>query len=287
MSVFAEDGILFREETAPSFTFTFTNKNDILSTINNSVEAKLSNAYSRQFFYLKYGTKDLSSLNASWVSTTTGTNTNTGYFNAGGPLSVGDFATSNLKYAKVGALIKFTSPDTREFLNGKLVDSGTDNAEDRLWAKVSAVVGDGSNSGSGNLESGVGPVTLNNVVPANATLNAIFPIYATTFSTTLKNDLIDRINAYEKFGLRYDVDNGEWKVITSANISSSEVFSLNKAGDTTSANLDASWWFDFSNDGNTYTVKYRSLKYVFQSEKQNKFHYDKAEKITITQLANL
>ncbi len=279
VSVFAEDGILFREETAPSFTFTFTNKNDILSTINNSVEAKLSNAYSRQFFYLKYGTKDLSSLNASWVSTTTGTNTNTGYFNAGGPLSVGDFATSNLKYAKVGALIKFTSPDTREFLNGKLVDSGTDNAEDRLWAKVSAVVGDGSNSGSGNLESGVGPVTLNNVVPANATLNAIFPIYATTFSTTLKNDLIDRINAYEKFGLRYDVDNGEWKVITSANISSSEVFSLNKAGDTTSANLDASWWFDFSNDGNTYTVKYRSLKYVFQSEKQNKFHYDKAEKI--------
>ena len=52
--------------------------------------------------------------------------------------------TSNLKYAKTGALIKFTSPDSREFLNGKLVTAGTDNAEDRAWAKISAVVGDGS-----------------------------------------------------------------------------------------------------------------------------------------------
>jgi hypothetical protein len=48
---------------------------------------------------------------------------------------------------KVGALIKFTSPDTREFLNDKLVTSGTDNAEDRAWAKIGAVVLDGANGG--------------------------------------------------------------------------------------------------------------------------------------------
>ena len=41
VSVFADDGILYREETLPSFTFTFTTKNTILSTINSSVEAKL------------------------------------------------------------------------------------------------------------------------------------------------------------------------------------------------------------------------------------------------------
>ena len=70
-----------------------------------------------------------------------------------------------MKYAKVGALIKFTSPDTREFLNDKLVTAGTDNAEDRAWAKIGAVVLDGANAGVGNLEDGTGPVTLNDIIP--------------------------------------------------------------------------------------------------------------------------
>ena len=279
VSVFAEDGVLYREETEPAFTFTFNNNNEILSTINNSVESKLKEATARQFFYLKYGTKDLSSLSASWVSTTTGTNTNTGYFNAGGPLAVGGFSTSNLKYAKVGSLVKFTSPDTREFLNGKLVTAGTDNAQDRAWVKISAVVGDGSNSGEGNLESGLGPITLNDIIPANAVLNAVFPVFTTTFTTALKDDLIDRINAYEEFGLRFNEETGEWSVITSANLSASSVFSLTNAGDTTATNLDQSWFFKFTNDGNTYTVTYRSLAYLFESEGQNKFHYDKTEKV--------
>ena len=279
VSVFAEDGILYREEKTNTFTFTFTNKNTISSTINTSVEEKLKNAYSRQFYYLKYGVKDLSSLTATWNSTTTSTNTNTGYFKGNGPLVIGDFATSNLKYAKKGALIKFTSPDTRQFLNNTLVTAGTDNAEDRMWAKIGAVDGDGANTGIGNLESGVGPVTLNNIIPNGSIISALFPTFSTSFSTTLKNDLIDRIEAYETLGIRYDFDTETWKVITSTNISASSVFSLSNAGSTSGTNLDSSWWFKFTNDGNTYTVTYRSLDYIFESESQNKFHYDAQEKI--------
>ena len=85
--------------------------------------------------------------------------------------------------------------------------STTDNAEDRAWAKIGAVVlGDGANGGTGNLESGVGPVTLNNIVPQGAVINAIIPNFTTAFSSTLEVDLLDRIEAYEEFGLRYDVD---------------------------------------------------------------------------------
>ena len=279
VSIFADDGILYREESAPQFTFTFINRNEILDTINSSVESKLTEAYSRQFFYIKYGTKSLSALAASWVSTTVGTNTNTGYFAAGGPLAVGDFATSNLKYAQPGALIKFTSPDTREFLNGRLVTSGTDLAEDRAWAKVSAVVGDGSNDGAGNLESGIGPITLNDTIPAGAVLSAVFPKFATVLDTALKTDLQDRIEVYEQFGLRYDEENAEWKVITAANLSASSTFSLANAGDATGASLDASWWFKFSTDGNTYTVTYRAMDYIFESAGNNKFHFDRTERI--------
>jgi hypothetical protein len=279
VSVFAEDGILYREESTQQFTFTFNNRSNIQSTIDTSVEAKLKEAYARQFYYLKYGTKDLSTLTATWNSTTTSTNTNTGYFTSGGALSIGDFATSNFKFAKPGALIKFTSPDSREFLNNSLVTAGTDNAEDRAWAKIGAVVGDGANSGVGNLESGVGPVTLNDIIPNGAVVNAVIPNFTTSFSATLEADIIDRIEAYEEFGLRYDVDTETWKVITSTNLSTSSVFSLGNAGDTTGTNLDASWWFKFTNDGNTYTVTYRRLEYIFESESQNKFHYDAQDKI--------
>ena len=279
VSVFAEDGILYREESTNTFTFTFNNRNNIKSTIDNSVEKKLKEAYSRQFYYLKYSTKDLSSLSATWNSTTTSTNTNTGYFTTGtGALVIGDFATSNMKYIKVGALVKFTSPDTREFLNDSLVTAGTDNAEDRVWIKIGAVEGDGANSGVGNLESGLGPVTLNNIVPDGSVVSVVIPNLTTTFADDLKTDIIDRVEAYEDFGLRYDIDTETWKVITSTNLSSSSVFSLSNTGSTASTNLDASWWFKFTNDGNTYTVTYRSLDYLFESEAQNKFHYDIQEK---------
>tara|TARA_X000000950_G_scaffold13548_1_gene14678 strand:+ start:5608 stop:9090 length:3483 start_codon:yes stop_codon:yes gene_type:complete len=279
VSVFAEDGILYRQESVQQFTFSFNNRSDIQSTIDSSVEAKLKEAYARQFYYLKYGTKDASTLSATWNSTTTSTNTNTGYFTSGGALVIGDSATSNMKFAKAGALIKFTSPDTRKFLNGTLVTSTTDNAEDRAWAKIGAVVLDGANSGVGNLESGVGPVTLNNIVPNGAVVNAIIPNFTTSFSTTLEADLLDRIEAYEEFGLRYDTDSETWKVITSTNLSTSSTFSLGNAGSSTGTNADASWWFKFTNDGNTYTVQYRKLEYIFESESQNKFHYDVEEKI--------
>ena len=97
VSVFADDGILYREENTNQFTFTFTNRNIIASIIDTSVETKIKEAYARHFYYLKYGTKDLSSLITTWVSTTTGTNTNTGYFKGAGPAVIGDFATSNMK----------------------------------------------------------------------------------------------------------------------------------------------------------------------------------------------
>ena len=279
VNVIADDGILYREETAPSFTFTFNNKNDILGTLNTKVETKIKEAYSRQFYYHKYGSKDLSLLTTSWNSTTTSTNTNTGYIYSSGPLVVGDYATSNLKYVKPGALLKFTSPDTRQFKNGKLVTAGTDEATDRLWAKVATVVGDGANAGVGNLESGVGPITLADIIPSNSVIKGVIPQLATSLGATLKADLQDRITAYENFALRYDETTGTWKVITTTNVSSNTVFSLGFAGDTSATNLDQSWWFNFTNDGSTYTITYRKLEYIFESSGQNKFYFDPQEKI--------
>ena len=97
-----------------------------------------------------------------------------------------------------------------------------------------------------------------------------------------RSRLVSRIEAYEEFGLRYDSDSETWKVITSTNLSTSSVFVLQQQDQHTGTNADASWWFKFTNDGNTYTVQYRKLDYIFESESQNKFHYDVEEKFTTT-----
>ena len=65
----------------------------------------------------------------------------------------------------------------------------------------------GANAGVGNLDSGKGPVTLNDLIPDGASLNVLIPNFITSFSSTLKTDLQDRINAYESFGLRFDWEN--------------------------------------------------------------------------------
>ena len=141
------------------------------------------------------------------------------------------------------------------------------------------MAGDGANGGVGNLETGVGPITLNDKVPADAELTSVIPEFVTVFDAALKTDLQDRIELYEEFGLRFDEENSQWVVITGANLSSSEDFSLNDAGDNTNTNQDASGWFKFTNDGNTYTVTSRALDYIFESEADNKFHFDTEERI--------
>ena len=97
---------------------------------------------------------------------------------------------------------------------------------------------DGANGGKGNLESGVGPVTLNNIVPNGSVVNAIIPNLTTSFSAELEADILDRISAYEEFGLRYDIDSETWKVITSTNLSTSPVFDPAKTGSNTETNAD-------------------------------------------------
>ena len=279
LSVFADDGIIYREENNPQFTFTFVNNNEIMDVIEGKVQSRLTEAYSRQFYYLKYGQKDLSTLGARWISSTSGTNTNTGYFASSGPLPVGVTSSNDLKYVSPGALVKFTSPDSRKFLNNKLVPAATGLAQDRLWVEVSNVIGDGSNSGVGNLSSGLGPITLSNQVPLGSVVSAVYAPFSTIFDDNLTKNMQTLIANYENFGVRYDFESGLWKIITAANLDTSTNFSLAHAGDTSATNQDASWWFLFTNDQTIYTVTYRSLDYIFQSVEQNVFHYDSTDKI--------
>jgi hypothetical protein len=231
-----------------------------------------------------YGGISVTSLNVSWNLSTTTSGTVTGYFknDVNSPLKIGSFATSNLKYAKVGALLKFTAPSGKVFdINNNLITgvSGTINTRDYIWASIGAVVTDGTNQGVGNLETGVGPVTLTEVIPQDAVLDQVIAPWNTTISSTVRNSIIQAVGDYKTFGLRYDRDTQAWAIIDALDLNQATTFSLVYAGNTSNTNLDNSWFFKFTNDGSTYTVNFRSTSYIFESKLETRFYFDNDLKI--------
>jgi hypothetical protein len=283
-NIVAEDGIFYRTEDLQQFQFTFVTKSDINNTISTQVERNILKNSSLHFYYKNYGGISVTGLSASWNLTTTTSGSCTGYFknDVNSPLKIGDFASSNLKYAKVGALVKFTAPSGKVFdINNNLIDgtSGTINTRDFIWASLSQVVTDGTNQGVGNLETGVGPVTLSEVIPQDAILDQIIANWNTTISSTTRSAIIDAISDYKTFGIRFDRDTQQWIIIDALNLDQATTFSLVHAGNTSNTGLDNSWFFKFTNDGSTYTVNFRDTSYIFESKLETRFYFDNDLKI--------
>jgi hypothetical protein len=283
-NIVAEDGIIYRTEDLQQFQFTFITDSDISNTISQQVEKNILKNESLHYYLKNYGGIGVTSLNASWNLATTTSGTVTGYFknDVNSPLKIGSFATSNLKYAKVGALVKFTAPSGKVFdVNNNLITgvSGTINTRDYIWASIGAVVTDGTNQGVGNLETGVGPVTLTEVIPQDAVLDQVIAPWNTTISSTVRNSIIQAIGDYKTFGLRYDRDTQAWAIIDALDLNQATTFSLVYAGNTSNTNLDNSWFFKFTNDGSTYTVNFRSTSYIFESKLETRFYFDNDLKI--------
>jgi len=279
-NIVAEDGIFYRTEDLQNFQFTFITDSDISNVLSTQVERNILKNDSLHYYLKNYGGTDVTSLNGEWKLTTSSSGTCTGYFqnDADAPLKIGDFASSNLKFAKVGALLKFTAPSGKVFdVNNNLITgtSGTINTKDYIWASISNIVTDGTNQGVGNLDSGVGPVTLTEIIPSEAVLSKVIAVWNTTISSTVRNEIIQAVGNYKTFGLRYDLDTQEWAIITNANLNQANTFSLDNAGSSSSTGADNSWFFKFTNDGSTYTVNYRATSYIFESKLETRFYFDK------------
>ena len=222
-NIVAEDGIFYRTEDLQNFAFTFVTDSDISNVISTQVERNILKNDSLHYYLRNYGGTDVTNLNAEWNLTTSASGTCTGYFinDADAPLKIGDFASSNLKFAKVGALLKFTAPAGKVFdVNNNLITgtSGTINTKDYIWASISDIVTDGTNQGVGNLDSGIGPVTLTEIIPSDAVLDQVIAVWNTTLSSTVRNEIIQAIGDYKTFGLRYDLDTQAWVIITNTNL---------------------------------------------------------------------
>jgi hypothetical protein len=277
-NIFGSDGILYQNSTLSSQEFDFSNINEIISALLNTVVPVLGADSSKHFYYSnypRYSTADL-----FWKQTTFETDSCTGNFVNPADLEqiIGADAVGTRRLLQPGSLIKFTAGAGSYFDKNNQIRTGVatrpgERAE--IWAAINSV----ENSGLGTLSTGQGAVTLTERIPSGAIPSEFFAPYATTFSDTLTQTLVDLIRIYGNFGIRYDEQSSSWIIVYDENLDTTGDFDLTTAGDNTGTGADSSWILRFDTDGEVYTVYYRGLDFVFQSVLDTRFYFDSAVKV--------
>ena len=280
-NIFCQDGILYRDPFTSSFTFDYVTISDIFKVINNNIKPIAGEQETLQYFYANYPLISLTDI--FWTYSTTINNGSTGYFvdSSGKILQIGSIVASANKYIVQGAIIRFSAGLGNYFDAQNRVRVGTPNKPgDKyyIYSAIQKIVGDGTNGGAGNLSNGSGPVTINQVVPNGAIADKVFAVFNNDFSTTLVSSMISKIQAFEDFGLRYDIDSSSWKLIQGADLDTGE-FGLQGVGSTAGIGLDSSWLIRLQASGQTYTVFYRGLNYAFESVAETNFYFDNTVKV--------
>jgi hypothetical protein len=284
INVFGSDGYIYKKDSEKVLSFKYVNRIEIINFIRNQVEKVFSNADVYNFYLTNFDRVLFPSDNTVWTAVTNKTNIGTGYFQNtidSALLKVGTYSTSGLKYITPGSSIKFTAPAGKHFMkDGTLMSGEADHAGSSTykWVRVVSVAGDGTNAGRGALATGLGPITFNDQVPTGSIATAIVPRFVNDISPALETEMTNQVVNNLNFGLRYDTINSEWVIVQTQNLDLTSPFSLGKAGDVTNENLDASWVVAFIKDNDQYIVRVRSTEYIFGSEQQNRFYFDKNEK---------
>lgn len=285
VNVFADDGIIYKEQIERSLAFKYTNRIDIINFIRNKIEPIFTDTDVYNFYLTKFNRVLFTDNNTIWNQVTSDINNSSGYFtniiDNTLVLSVGSYTTSVLRFFIPGALIKFIPPTGKSFKKGKLVDTDITDPDQRsyLWTKVVKVFGDGTANNTGILTTEFGPIQFSDVIPSQAVASMIVPKFVNNLSSALESQMVDLMFANLNFGLRYSIADAEWKIITAANLNLVNNFSLGKSGDVTNSNIDSSWMIAFVKEPDQYVVRIRGFDYIFRSIEQNRFYFDNSKKI--------
>lgn len=279
-NIFAQDGMLYRDLTVKTFNFDFLTTNEVYKIIYNQVSPILKSKEMLQYFYANYPLIEIN--NAYWHRSSTIANGSTGYFydSTAKILQVGTTVSNSNRYIAPGAIVRFSAGAGNYFDARNTIQPGVPSKSgDKyyIYAAIEQLVGDGTNGGIGNLANGTGPVVINQSVPEGAVADRVFGVFNIDLSSTVVGEMIGLIQAFADFGLRYDIEASTWTVIQTSDLNAGE-FDLGNAGNTSSQGLDASWLVRFQTVGQTYTVYYRGLNYVFESVLETDFYFDNTVK---------
>jgi hypothetical protein len=285
-NLFADDGIIYKEDYQMYNQFTYVTKTDIEGVMYNTVNKILKRAELRNFYYSKYTNVGIVGANSNilWSA---------GKLTAGKLIDAIDrttykvglqYSSTQLKYVKTGAMIKFISPagyyfDTLSF--NKLTSIPNYNpttplpleiagATDYLWAAVVTVNTDGSTDNA---------ITLNVNIPDGSIVSQVMPQFRTTIESSVITTIIDLIFENKTFGLTYNVNTQVWQIVYESNLNLVSRFNLTTQGNVSNKQRDASWMMLFSTNNEYYTVTSRETRYIFESDKQLRFYFDSTERI--------
>ena len=297
-NLFADDGVIYQQRSTSATTFKYVTRTDAQGVIVNTVSDILNSPGLRNFYYANFSNELQSGFagDNGWENVTSDSNACTGYVSGGGtPSAVG--TEGNLQYLTPGALVKFVAPTSYYFdttSNNKLVSYtiGTPlpkGAVLYLWAEVISVAGNGTGANNtGILSTGVGPIVLNRVIPKSVTVDnvtyrptitQIVPEFSTTITSSVITTMIDLIVSNSPFGLRYDRSTRSWQVIYESNLNTVTDFNLNSQYDVTNTRANSSWLLLFTTNNEYYTITSRTLRYVFESDRDVTFYFDSNMKI--------
>jgi hypothetical protein len=282
VDLYADDGALYFNSYTNSFIFTFDTKNEVFGLVKTKIEPLISTEAMRDFYYRNFERIAIGNLGVAWYNISSEPNQSTGYFKSNTTQSavpVGQFTQSALRYVKAEALIKFVPPTGKYFSPSNLItNTKTKNTKDYIWTKIIYQSGDGSNLGTGTDETGIGLIGITNQVPTGAVPSQIIPLFVTDIPFSFESEIANQLFLRRDFGIRYDRDVAEWKIINLSNLDLTSEFSLTYSGDISNLGLDASWLVSFQTDGDNYIVRYRGLDYIFQSERKINFYFNDEDK---------
>jgi hypothetical protein len=275
INVFGDDGYIYKQQDESILSFKFTSRIDIINFIRRRIEPVFTEAEVYNFYFTNFDKILFTDVNTTWQSVTTATST--GYFKNvidNSQLRVGSYSTSNLKYALINAAVKFVPPAGYRFKKGKIViaDAADADQTEYIWTKIVKITGDGS------YVKGLGPITLNEIVPTGAIAQRIVPRFVSDLPVALETEIVNQVFDNQTFALRYEITESQWRLITSSNLNLTDDFTLGKAGDTTNTNIDSSWIVAFVRQPDSYVVRIRKQSYIFGSVNQNRFYFDSNEK---------
>lgn len=281
VNLFSDDGVIYKEEYEDIFKFTYNTTVDIEGIINNKIVESLRDIGLRNFYYDKFSRINIGTdIVYKWNKFTVSVNECTGLFKDESGTIVGYDITTILKNLEVGTLLRFVAPANKFFIkdsNNDLVTASenTPNASKYLWAKIISI----SNKGIEVMDDGSGPIKLTTEIPTGAILDQIIPQWNTKLETNIITTIVNLIFTNKPFGLRYDLNDKSWKIVFENDLNLNSNFNIGKAGDKTNQRVDASWLLLFTTNTEVYTVKYRKLRYVFESDKKIRFYLDNTKKI--------
>jgi len=281
-NIFGSDGAIYQENKMQSLQFSFSNKNEIYAVLINQL-SPIASSTSMNNFYLNFWPRPkISDPFVDWYQATKSTNQSTGYLRDASsltPLQTGIFSSTNLRYLEPGTLIKFIPPTGKYFLpNGNLTSVADEKTKEVMWVKTSLIVGDGSYGGQGLLPDGTGPVILTKNVPSGAIAKELIPPFDTTFTYSLQTDIVNLCLAKRNFGISFSESTRTWYIINDTDLDVISPFSIVFQQDVSNTNKDSSWLFAFIWNGIGYEIKYRTTDYIFESERDTSFYFDKTTK---------